>query len=125
MAAISVQGLSKRFGEVLAVDQLDFEIDQGTVAGFLGPNGAGKTTTLRMLLGLVTPTAGMATIAGRPYRELPDPARRVGAVLEASGFHPGRSARDHLRVLAKLQARDRAQLVMLAYETGLVTPGSA
>ena len=100
MAAISVQGLTKRFGDVLAVDQLNFEIDQGTVAGFLGPNGAGKTTTLRMLLGLVAPTSGTATVAGRPYRELPDPARRVGAVLEASGFHPGRSARDHLRVLA-------------------------
>ena len=79
MAAISVQGLTKRFGDVLAVDQLNFEIDQGTVAGFLGPNGAGKTTTLRMLLGLVAPTSGTATVAGRPYRELPDPARRVGA----------------------------------------------
>jgi ABC-type Na+ transport system ATPase subunit NatA len=78
MAAISVQGLTKRFGDVLAVDQLNFEIDQGTVAGFLGPNGAGKTTTLRMLLGLVAPTSGTATVAGRPYRELPDPARRVG-----------------------------------------------
>jgi ABC-2 type transport system ATP-binding protein len=77
MAAISVQGLTKRFGDVLAVDQLDFRVDPGTVVGFLGPNGAGKTTTLRMLLGLVTPTAGTATIAGRPYRELPDPARRV------------------------------------------------
>jgi ABC-2 type transport system ATP-binding protein len=99
MAAISVQGLTKRFGDVLAVDQLEFRVDPGTVVGFLGPNGAGKTTTLRMLLGLVTPTAGMATIAGRPYHELADPARRVGAVLEASGFHPGRSARDHLRVL--------------------------
>jgi ABC-type transport system involved in cytochrome c biogenesis ATPase subunit len=97
MAAISVQGLTKRFGELLAVDQLHFQVDPGTVVGFLGPNGAGKTTTLRMLLGLVTPTAGTATVAGRPYRELPDPARRVGAVLEASGFHPGRSARDHLR----------------------------
>ena len=98
MAAITVQGLTKRFGDVLAVDQLDFAIDEGTVAGFLGPNGAGKTTTLRMLLGLVAPTSGTATIDGRPYRELPDPPRRVGAVLEAGGFHPGRSARDHLRV---------------------------
>jgi ABC-2 type transport system ATP-binding protein len=100
MAAISVQGLTKRFGDVLAVDRLDFDVAPGTVTGFLGPNGAGKTTTLRMLLGLVAPTSGTATIDGRPYRELADPVRRVGAVLEASGFHPGRSARDHLRVLA-------------------------
>jgi ABC-2 type transport system ATP-binding protein len=100
MAAISIQGLTKRFGDVLAVDRLDFDVAPGTVTGFLGPNGAGKTTTLRMLLGLVAPTSGTATIDGRPYRELADPARRVGAVLEASGFHPGRSARDHLRVLA-------------------------
>jgi ABC-2 type transport system ATP-binding protein len=99
MAAISVQGLTKRFGDVLAVDRLDFDVAPGTVTGFLGPNGAGKTTTLRMLLGLVAPTSGTVTIDGRPYRELADPARRVGAVLEASGFHPGRSARDHLRVL--------------------------
>ena len=69
---------------------------EGTVTGFLGPNGAGKTTTLRMLLGLVTPTAGTATIAGRPYRELDAPFRHVGAVLEATSFHPGRRARDHL-----------------------------
>jgi ABC-2 type transport system ATP-binding protein len=100
MAPISVQGLTKRFGDVLAVDRLDFDVAPGTVTGFLGPNGAGKTTTLRMLLGLVAPTSGTATIDGRPYRELADPVRRVGAVLEASGFHPGRSARDHLRVLA-------------------------
>jgi ABC-2 type transport system ATP-binding protein len=100
MAAITVEGLTKRFGDVLAVDRLDFTVEQGTVTGFLGPNGAGKTTTLRMLLGLVAPTSGRATIGGRPYRELTDPLRRVGAVLEAGGFHPGRSARDHLRILA-------------------------
>ena len=76
MAAISVQGLTKRFGDVLAVDQLHFQVDPGTVVGFLGPNGAGKTTTLRMLLGLVAPTAGTATIAGRPYRELAAAGRR-------------------------------------------------
>jgi ABC-type transport system involved in cytochrome c biogenesis ATPase subunit len=100
MSAINVHGLSKRFGDVLAVDGLGFEVEEGTVVGFLGPNGAGKTTTLRMLLGLVTPTAGSATFGGRAYRELPAPTRAVGAVLEASGFHPGRSARNHLRVLA-------------------------
>jgi ABC-2 type transport system ATP-binding protein len=100
MAVIAIQGLTKRFGEVAAVDDLSFEVDQGTVVGFLGPNGAGKTTTLRTLLGLVTPTAGTARIDGRPYRELADPIRHVGALLEASSFHPGRSARNHLRVIA-------------------------
>ena len=95
-----MQKLTKRFGDVLAVDRLDFGVEEGTVTGFLGPNGAGKTTTLRMLLGLVAPTSGTATVGGRPYRELADPLRRVGAVLEAGGFHPGRTARDHLRVLA-------------------------
>jgi ABC-2 type transport system ATP-binding protein len=116
MAAISVQGLTKRFGDVLAVDQLHFQVDPGTVVGFLGPNGAGKTTTLRMLLGLVT-------IAGRPYRELPDPARRVGAVLEASGFHPGRSARDHLRVLATAAGLDPRRVGEVLEQTGLAAAG--
>jgi ABC-2 type transport system ATP-binding protein len=123
MAAISVQGLTKRFGDVLAVDQLHFQVDPGTVVGFLGPNGAGKTTTLRMLLGLVTPTAGTATIAGRPYRELPAPARRVGAVLEASGFHPGRSARDHLRVLATATGLDPRRVDEVLEQTGLAAAG--
>jgi ABC-2 type transport system ATP-binding protein len=100
MPAITIEGLTKRFGQVTAVDDLSFQVDQGTVVGFLGPNGAGKTTTLRTLLGLVAPTAGSARIDGRPYRELADPIRHVGAVLEASGFHPGRSARNHLRVVA-------------------------
>jgi ABC-2 type transport system ATP-binding protein len=100
MSAIKVHGLTKRFGDVLAVDGLDFEVGEGTVVGFLGPNGAGKTTTLRMLLGLVAPTAGTAIFGGRAYRELREPTRVVGAVLEASGFHPGRTARNHLRVLA-------------------------
>jgi ABC-2 type transport system ATP-binding protein len=100
MAVITIEGLTKRFGEVVAVDDLSFEVDQGTVVGFLGPNGAGKTTTLRTLLGLVTPTAGSTRIDGKPYRELTDPIRHVGAVLEASSFHPGRSARNHLRVVA-------------------------
>jgi ABC-2 type transport system ATP-binding protein len=95
---IVVSGLSKRFGPVLAVDDLSFTVDPGAVTGFLGPNGAGKTTTLRMLLGLVRPDAGTATIAGRRYADLPEPAATVGAVLEASGFHPARSGRDHLRV---------------------------
>ncbi|HWD46140.1 MAG TPA: ABC transporter ATP-binding protein [Actinomycetota bacterium] len=119
MAAITVQGLTKRFGDVLAVDRLDFAIDEGTVAGFLGPNGAGKTTTLRMLLGLVAPDAGTATIGGRPYRELPDPVRRVGAVLEAGGFHPGRSARDHLRVMATAAGLAPGRVEEVLSQTGL------
>jgi ABC-2 type transport system ATP-binding protein len=100
MAVIEIDGLTKRFGSVLAVDQLSFTVDSGTVAGFLGPNGAGKTTTLRMLLGLAEPTAGTATIDGKAYAELAEPLRRVGAVLESSSFHPGRTARNHVRVQA-------------------------
>jgi ABC-2 type transport system ATP-binding protein len=100
MSAISVRGLTKRFGKIVAVDDLSFDVQPGTLTGFVGPNGAGKTTTLRMVLGLVHPTAGTALINGVPYRRLNHPARHVGAVLESSGFHPGRTARDHLRVLA-------------------------
>ena len=114
MAVITIQGLTKRFGPVTAVDDLSFEVDQGTVVGFLGPNGAGKTTTLRTLLGLVTPTAGSTRIDGKPYRELTDPVRHVGAVLEAASFHPGRSARNHLRVVATAAGLplDRADAVL-------------
>lgn len=97
---VVVDHLSKRFGAVLAVDDLSFEVRPGRVTGFLGPNGAGKTTTLRMLLGLVSPTSGTATVSGRRYTDIPRPAHVVGAALEAASFHPGRSARDHLRVLA-------------------------
>jgi ABC-2 type transport system ATP-binding protein len=100
MNAISIEGLSKRYGETNAVDGLTFSVRRGTVTGFLGPNGAGKTTTLRMLLGLATPTAGSATINDRRYADLPNPFRHVGAVLETTGFHPGRKAHDHLRELA-------------------------
>ena len=100
MATIELKGLTKRFGSVTAVDGLTLELGSGTVTGFLGVNGAGKTTTLRMLLGLVTPTAGTATFDGRRYAELDRPTHHVGAVLEASSFHPGRRAVDHLRILA-------------------------
>jgi len=97
---IEVDRLTKRFRKTVAVDDLSFRVRDGAITGFLGPNGAGKTTTLRIVLGLVRPTAGKATVMGRRYRELGSPARQVGAVLEASSFHPGRSGRNHLRVLA-------------------------
>jgi ABC-2 type transport system ATP-binding protein len=99
MTPIQIQGLVKRYGPVTAVDNLSFEVQPGTITGFLGPNGAGKTTTLRMLLGLVAPDAGSATINGRRYTELAEPLHQVGAVLEAS-FHPGRTARAQLRIQA-------------------------
>lgn len=95
---IVVSGLTKRFGRVTAVDGLSFTVEPGTVTAFLGPNGAGKTTTLRMLVGLVAPDAGMATIGGRSYTASRAPGRAAGVVLEAAGFHPGRTGRDHLRV---------------------------
>jgi ABC-2 type transport system ATP-binding protein len=100
---IAVERLTKRYGKTLAVDDLSFQVAPGAVTGFLGPNGAGKTTTLRILLDLVGATAGTATIDGRRYRELEHPAQRVGAVLEAANFHPGRKGRNHLRVLARPQ----------------------
>ena len=97
---LNVDHLTKRYGTVAAVDGLSFEVGPGRVTGYLGPNGAGKTTTLRMLLGLTTPTSGTATINGVRYRDLPNPARTVGAALEADTFQPGRSAIEHLRILA-------------------------
>src|SRR6516225_8586092 len=97
---LNVDHLTKRYGTVTAVDGLSFEVGPGRVTGFLGPNGAGKTTTLRMLLGLAAPTSGTATINGVRYRDLPDPARTVGAALEADCFHPGRSAIEHLQIMA-------------------------
>ncbi|WP_200206756.1 ABC transporter ATP-binding protein [Micromonospora coerulea] len=96
---IVVSGLTKQYKNVRAVDDLSFTVEPGRVTGFLGPNGAGKTTTLRMLLNLVTPTAGTATIGGRRYADLTDPLRSVGAVLEASSAHKGRTGRNHLRVI--------------------------
>ena len=97
---IAIESLSKRFGKVTAVNDLSFEVHPGRVTGFLGPNGAGKTTTLRMLLGLIHASAGTATIDGRRYEQLEHPSGQVGVVLEESSFHPGRSGRNHLRVLA-------------------------
>jgi ABC-2 type transport system ATP-binding protein len=97
-ARIAARCLTKTYGPVRAVDELTFTVEPGSVTGFLGPNGAGKTTRLRMLLGLVRPDSGSATIGGRAYRALPAPADQVGTVLEAFGFHPARTGRDHLRV---------------------------
>ena len=99
-AAVEVRGLTKTFGRVTAVREMSFTAPAGKVTGFLGPNGSGKTTTLRMVLGLVRPTAGQALIGGVSYQRLARPRRQVGALLEATSFHPGRAARDHLRVLA-------------------------
>jgi len=96
---IVVSDLTKHYKRVKAVDHLSFTVEPGRVTGFLGPNGAGKTTTLRMLLNLVTPTAGTATIGGHRYADLHDPIRHVGAVLEASSAHKGRTGRNHLRVI--------------------------
>ena len=104
MAAIEIRNLRKRFGSLLAVNDLSFAVETGSVVGFLGPNGAGKTTTLRTLLGLVSADAGEALIHGRSYRELAEPLQVVGASLEASGFHPSRTARSHLRIHAAAAA---------------------
>lgn len=101
MTDVVVRGLSKHFGSLRAVQDLSFDVPAGQVSGFLGPNGSGKTTTLRMALGLVRPTAGEALIGGKRYADLSHPRQVVGAQLEATGFHPGRRGRDHLRILAR------------------------
>jgi ABC-2 type transport system ATP-binding protein len=119
VTTIEIDGLTKRFGSVLAVDDLGFRVPEGAVTGLLGPNGAGKTTTLRMLLGLVSPTAGTATIGGVAYARLTDPVRTVGAVLEASSFHPSRTARDHLRVVAGAARIPTARVDELLEQVGL------
>jgi ABC-2 type transport system ATP-binding protein len=97
---IEVDHLTKRYGRTVAVDDLSFRVTPGRITGFLGPNGAGKTTTLKAILSLVRPSSGSTRVFGMPYRDLDDPARRVGAVLETSRYHPGRSGRNHLRVLS-------------------------
>src|SRR3954467_10929709 len=135
--AIVATGLTKRYGDVTAVEDLSFEVRAGAVTGFLGPNGAGKTTTLRMVLGLARPTAGSSTILGRPFTELPAPAHSVGANLEICGMHPGRSGRNHLRALATfaglpasrvdevldlVEMRDAADRRAGGYSTGMRQP---
>jgi len=105
-----VRDLTKRFGTLTAVDHLSFSVEPGRITGFLGPNGAGKTTTLRMLLGLVRPTSGSATIGGQAYSQLKTPQHVVGSALEATNFHPGRSGRDHLRVMADTAHVDKKRV---------------
>ena len=117
--AIAVRGVTKRFGDITAVDDLTFEVRPGIVTGFLGPNGAGKSTTLRIILGLVAPTDGTATVLGLPYRSLADPARTVGAVLETQSFNPLRSGRNHLRTIATAASIPTARVEEVLEQVGL------
>jgi ABC-2 type transport system ATP-binding protein len=121
-SVIAVKALTKRYGASIAVEDLSFSLEAGTVTGFLGPNGAGKTTTLRVLLGLAEPTAGRALVFGRRYQELDQPARLAGAVLESNDFHPGRSGRDHLRVLALAADIRPSRIDEVLDLVGLVAP---
>src|SRR5687767_5243774 len=117
--AIVARGLTKRFGVVTAVDDLSFVVRPGRVTGFLGPNGAGKSTTLRMVLGLDTPSAGTVTVDGRPYRELADPLRVVGSMLDARAVHGGRTAYHHLLWLAHSNGIGRGRVHEVLDTTGL------
>ncbi|MEU9199203.1 ATP-binding cassette domain-containing protein [Streptomyces sp. NPDC048332] len=116
---IEVNGLTKRYGDATAVNDLTFAVRPGEVTGFLGPNGAGKTTTLRMLLGLVEPTAGAATLQGRPFREHPRGLRHVGALLDAGDVHGGRTARAHLAMLARSNNIPRSRVEEVLQDVGL------
>src|SRR5215204_4981013 len=127
MAPVEFRDLSKRFAGVAAVEDLSFDIEAGRVTGFLGPNGAGKSTTLRALLGLVRPSSGSATFDGLRYEQLEQPAARVGAVLEDASFHPGRTARNHLRILAATGGHPggRVDEVLAAVDLGAAAGGRA
>ena len=116
---IRVQGLTKRYGDVLAVDGLTFDVEPGTVTGFLGPNGAGKSTTMRMVLGLDRPTSGTATVLGVPYRGTAHPLRDVGALLDPGAVHPGRTGRQHLRVAARASGLPLRRADEVLEEVGL------
>jgi ABC-2 type transport system ATP-binding protein len=120
---VEVTGLTKTFGSVRAVDDLSFTVEPGSVTGFLGPNGAGKTTTLRMALGLLVADRGTATFDGRPYRDLPDPTRVVGAVLETA-FHPARSGRNHLRVYCRAAGLPLSRADEVLQQVGLADAGA-
>src|SRR4051794_8200562 len=119
MTSIEVSNLTKRFGSVLAVDRLAFGVAEGRVTGFLGPNGSGKSTTMRILLGLSNATSGTATFGGRRYRDLSEPMREVGAALDASSFHPGRSAVQHLVVIATAAGIPRRRVDDVLEQVGL------
>jgi ABC-2 type transport system ATP-binding protein len=116
---LTITHLTKHFGSVHAVEDLSFEVTPGVVTGFLGPNGAGKTTTLRCLLGLVSPTSGEALVGGRRYADLESPLQTVGATLEAASFHPGRSARGHLAVLAQASGIPAARVAEVLRMVGI------
>src|SRR5215471_11359880 len=116
---ITIDHLTKRYRNITAVDGLSFDVGPGRVTGFLGPNGAGKTTTLRMLLGLARPDGGTATINGVRYRDLPAPAHAVGAALDNDCFHPGRSAIEHLRVMATAAGIPRSRVAQVLAMVGL------
>ncbi|MFC3689977.1 ATP-binding cassette domain-containing protein [Aquipuribacter hungaricus] len=116
---VQATGLRKSFRGRLRVDDVSLAVGHGRVTGLLGPNGAGKTTTLRMLLGLVSPDAGRATVLGRPYRDLDHPARTVGAVLDAGGLHPARTGRQHLRMAALRAGVPAARVEEVLHEVGM------
>ena len=116
---IEVRGLTKRYGDVLAVDDLTFDVEAGKVTGFLGPNGAGKSTTMRMVMGLDRPTAGTATVNGRRYADLAEPLREVGALLDAGAMHPGRTGRAHLRIGARANGIPLSRVEEVIDQVGL------
>jgi len=118
-AVIEVRGLNKRYGDVVAVDDLTFDVQPGLVTGFLGPNGAGKSTTMRMVLGLDRPTTGTALVAGRDMAAVSQPLRMVGALLDAGAVHPGRSGRDHLRVAARTNGLPVSRVDQVLEQVGL------
>ncbi|HWG98184.1 MAG TPA: ABC transporter ATP-binding protein [Pilimelia sp.] len=116
---IEVRGLTKRYGDVLAVDDLSFDVEPGKVTGFLGPNGAGKSTTMRMMLGLDRPSAGRALVNGRPFAALGEPLREVGALLDPGSVHPGRTGRGHLRVAARANGVPEPRVAEVIEQVGL------
>jgi len=122
-SVIEFRNITKRFGDVTAVDDLSFTVEPGRVTGFLGPNGAGKTTTLRMLLGLIGPSSGTATLGGLRYHDLPHPLATVGAALEAASFHPGRTARNHLAIYATAAGLPQTRVAEVLHLVGLAEHG--
>jgi ABC-2 type transport system ATP-binding protein len=124
MSAIEFHGLTKRYGSVTAVDHLTFSPADGRVTGFVGANGAGKSTSMRLLLGLARPDSGSATVDGRPYAELADPLRSIGAMVDPDVFHPGRSGRNALRVIARPAGIDDARVDAVLDMVGLTGAAS-